>query len=302
MPSHLTPPPPVAQTPSTPHQHLLPHFSHLIRLPNQTGTLLLLLPTCWALVLATDGSPPFSLIVIFSLGAFVMRSAGVIMNDLADMKFDRRVARTKTRPLASGALLPSQALWLLGILLSTAVLLLWFLPPFVQWLSPMALGLALLYPFTKRFFHLPQFFLGLAFGWGVIMAWASCQQNLAFPAWSLFGATVCWALAYDTIYALQDQEDDRRIGVKSSALFFGPTVWIAVGGFELLMLGFLGMAGWWVGLNLTFYGFLLGIAGLFAHQVLTLRNSITPARAFSMFQQHVGIGIVVLVGLWAGTF
>jgi len=260
-----------------------------------------MLPTFWALVLATNGTPSFYLLTIFAVGSFLMRSVGVIINDLADRKFDREVFRTKARPLASGTLTPFQALLFLGFLLTCAMSLLWLLNPLAQWLSPIALGLAMLYPFTKRFFHLPQFFLGLAFGWGTIMAWATCRHNLDFPAWCLFGATISWALAYDTIYALQDQEDDRRIGIKSSALLFGPAVWLAVGGSEILMLAFLATAGWSAGLNLAFYGVLFAIGGFFTQQVLALRRTITPTRAFLLFQHHVGVGIAVLFGLWIGT-
>ncbi len=260
-----------------------------------------MLPTFWALVLAAKGTPPLHLLAIFACGSFLMRSAGVIINDLADRKFDREVVRTRSRPLASGALSFRQALMFLTFLLLTAVMLLWFLNPLTRWLSPIALGLATLYPFTKRFFHVPQFFLGMAFGWGTIMAWAALQENLALPAWCLFGATVCWALAYDTIYALQDRDDDRRIGIKSSALLFGPSVWVAVGGAELLMLLFLMMAGISVGLNLAFYGVLAAIGGFFSQQVWLLRQEIVPTRAFRLFQHHVGVGIVILLGMWLGT-
>lgn len=288
-------------SPSTGPQLITSRLLHLIRFPNQTGTLLLMLPTFWSLVLAASGAPPLKLLAIFACGAFLMRSAGVIINDLVDRKFDREVIRTKDRPLASGALSPPQALVFLTVLVLSAVLLLWFLNPLAQWLSPIALGLATLYPFTKRFCHVPQFFLGLAFGWGTIMAWAAVQQNLAMPAWCLFGTTVCWALAYDTIYALQDRDDDRRIGVKSSALLFGHSVWIAVGGAELLMLMFLTMAGLLAELNFAFYGVLAVIAGFLGQQVWRLRQEISPTKAFILFRQHVGVGIVILIGLWVGT-
>jgi len=260
-----------------------------------------MLPTFWALVLAAEGTPPLKLLAIFASGAFLMRSAGVIINDLADRKIDREVLRTKTRPLANGTLSPPQAFLFLTVLLLIAFLLLWFLNPLARWLSPVALGLATLYPFTKRFCHVPQFFLGLAFGWGTIMAWAAVQQNLAMPAWCLFGTTVCWALAYDTIYALQDREDDRLVGVKSSAILFGPSVWIAVGGAELLMLTFLIIAGLLVDLNFAFYGVLAAIAGFLSQQVWHLRNDISPAQAFVLFRQHVAVGLIILMGLWLGT-
>lgn len=231
-----------------------------------------------------------------------MRSAGVIMNDLADQSFDRQVSRTQSRPLASGDLHSAHALLLLGGLLAIAVGLLGFLNQLTIWLSPIALGLAVVYPFTKRFFHVPQFFLGLAFGWGAVMAWAATRQQLDLSAWLLFAATICWALAYDTIYALQDRRDDLRVGVKSSAIFFGPYVWVAIGIFELVMVGLLAIAGWLENLNLSFYGGLAGVAGFLSQQVWHLREDVTPFEALRMFKQHAGVGICILAGIWLGTF
>ena len=279
----------------------LANVCSLIRLSNQTGTLLLLFPSLWALVLASEGRPSALLIFIFTAGAFIMRSAGVIMNDLADRSLDRQVTRTKTRPLASGALSPLHAVLVLGGLLLIAASLLVFLHPLAVWLSPIALGLAMAYPFTKRFFHIPQFFLGLAFGWGAVMAWVAVRHQLDPATWLLFAATICWALAYDTIYALQDREDDRRIGIKSSAIFFGSHTWVAVGTIELIMLGLLATAGWLTQLNWSFYGMLAGLAGFMSQQVWRLRNDVTPPEAFAMFQHHVGVGLVIAGGIWLGT-
>lgn len=273
----------------------------LIRLSNQTGTLLLLFPSLWALVLASEGRPSALLLFIFTAGAFIMRSAGVIMNDLADRSLDRQVTRTKNRPLASGALSPLHAVLVLGGLLLIAASLLIFLHPLAVWLSPIALGLAMAYPFAKRFFHIPQFFLGLAFGWGAVMAWAAVRHQLDPATWLLFAATICWALAYDTIYALQDREDDRRIGIKSSAIFFGSHTWVAVGIIELIMLGLLATAGCLTQLNWSFYGMLAGLAGFMSQQVWRLRDDVTPPEAFAMFQHHVGVGLVIAGGIWLGT-
>ena len=230
-----------------------------------------------------------------------MRSAGVIMNDLADQSFDRQITRTKTRPLASGDLRPIHALLFLGGLLVLAVGLLAFLNRLTIWLSPIALGVAAFYPFTKRFFHVPQFFLGLAFGWGAVMAWAATRNQLELSAWLLFAATICWALAYDTIYALQDRNDDIQVGVKSSAILFGSHVWVAVGIIEIVMVAFLGVAGWLEHLNLAFYGGLAGLAGFLSQQVWRLRTEVNPSESFAMFKQHVGVGLVILGGIWLGT-
>ncbi|MEC9005512.1 MAG: 4-hydroxybenzoate octaprenyltransferase [Nitrospirota bacterium] len=277
------------------------NLASLIRLKNQTGTLLLALPSLWALALSSDGAPSLWLLLIFLFGAFIMRSAGVIMNDLVDQSFDQQIKRTKNRPLASKALNPIHALVCLGCFLSIALSLLFFLNPLTRWLSLIALALAAFYPFTKRFFDLPQFFLGLAFGWGAIMAWAATQNQLTLAAWLLMAATILWALAYDTIYALQDTDDDIRVGVKSSAILFGAHVWIAVGIIEILMIGVLALVGWLEHLNLAFYGGLTGLAGFLSQQVWCLRGKINPAKASVMFKQHVGVGFVVLTGIWLGT-
>ena len=172
-----------------------------------------------------------------------MRSAGVIMNDLADRSFDGQVERTRHRPLVSGQLHPKHALGLLAILLIAATGLLWFLNPLTWLLSPMALLLAGLYPFCKRILHIPQLILGVAFGWGGVMAWAAVRNELETGTWLLFAATVCWAIVYDTIYAIQDREDDRKIGVKSSAILFGSYTWLGVGLAGFFMLSFL-VASW----------------------------------------------------------
>lgn len=275
-------------------------LARLIRLPNQTGTYLLLLPTMWGLVLANRGIPPLHLLVIFVGGSFLMRSAGVIMNDLADQSFDRQVTRTKTRPLASGEVSRRHAMLLLGLLLAVAVSLLFFLRPIVTWLAPIAFFLAALYPYSKRWIHIPQAMLGIAFGWGTVMAWAAVQGQLDAPVWCLFGATVAWAVAYDTIYAIQDQEDDRRIGVKSAALYFGSFVHQGVGLAFGIMLTFLTAAGRLAELRWPYYVVLSGVAVFFLLQISQLRRPITPTHAFAMFRAHVWVGVAILVGLLAG--
>ncbi|MDF0667386.1 MAG: 4-hydroxybenzoate octaprenyltransferase [Nitrospira sp.] len=275
-------------------------LARLIRLPNQTGTYLLLLPTMWGLVLAARGIPPAHLLAIFIGGSFLMRSAGVIMNDLADQSFDQQVTRTKTRPLASGEVSRRQATILLALLLVVAASLLFFLRPIVTWLAPIAFFLAALYPYSKRWIHIPQAMLGIAFGWGTVMAWAAVRGQLNAPVWCLFGATVAWALAYDTIYAIQDQEDDRRIGVKSSALYFGSSVHRGVGLAFGIMLTFLTAAGWFAQLEWPYYAGLLGVAVFFLFQVGQLRRPVTQAQAFDMFRSHVWVGLAILVGLLAG--
>ena len=277
-------------------------FGRLIRLSNQSGTLLLMLPTLWALMLASRGRPSIGLLIIFASGSFIMRSAGVIMNDLADRSFDRQVARTRARPLASGEIRPPAAFAILVALLIGAAGLLVFLNPFTILLSPVAVMLAVVYPLSKRIIHIPQAVLGITFGWGVVMAWASVENRLSLPAWLLYGATICWAFAYDSIYAMQDQEDDRRVGIKSSAVLFGSRTWIAVAVALTIMMVLLGLAGWMVNVNGGFYGALIAVAGFLSQQISTLRGSLSAMEAFTMFKQHVWVGWAILGGVWLGFF
>ena len=276
------------------------NVGRLIRLSSQTGTWLLMLPTLWALVLSSKGLPPWRLLLIFMLGSFVMRSAGVVLNDLADRSFDRQVARTRQRPLASGALSPSHAVVVLAGLLTLALLLVLQLDPLTILLSPVAIVLATVYPFAKRVVHLPQAVLGIAFGWGTIMAWTALRGTIETAAWLTFAATVCWAIAYDTIYALQDMEDDRRVGVKSSALYFGSGTWLAVGIAGAMMLCLLGVASEMVGIGGIAYAVLTAVGIVFAKQVNELRTPVAPARAFALFRQHAWIGTVILGGFVLG--
>lgn len=298
--------PPVTIESSSPHETAPPltwsAVAALIRLRNQSGTWLLLLPSLWSLVLANRGRPSPALLAIFVAGAFVMRSLGVILNDLADRDFDRLVARTATRPLAAGRLSVRQALAVAGLLLLVATGLVLLLNPLTLWLSPVALFLAAVYPLMKRWIHLPQAVLGVAFGWGTIMAWAASRGAVELPAWLLFAATVCWAIAYDTIYALQDREDDRRVGVKSSALWFGNQVPTAVALCLAGMLACLALTGLVSGLGYAYYAMLFVAAGIFALQLQKLQRPLTQPEAFAMFYQHIYAGSAILVGLWIGVW
>ena len=277
-------------------------FSRLIRLRNQSGTLLLVLPSLWALVLASHGKPDPVLILVFVLGAFLMRSAGVVFNDLADRSIDRKVQRTRQRPLASGALLPTQALGFAMVIMLLAFWLVWFLNPFTIALSPIALLLAAIYPFAKRFIHIPQLVLGVAFGWGAVMAWAAVRSQLETTTWLLFSATVCWAIAYDTIYALQDKEDDLRIGVKSSAILFGSYVWLGVATFSAFTVILIGMAGWMMTLGALFYIGLVGISVFLGYQSWELIKVRPPELYFTMFKKHIWVGLAILGSFWIGFF
>ena len=194
-----------------------------------------------------------------------------------------------------------EALALLLILLLLAASLLLFLPSMTVWLAPVAVGLAAIYPFAKRLLPLPQLVLGLAFGWGVLMAWAAVEQQLPLPAWLVYGATICWAVAYDTIYAVQDRDDDARIGVHSAVLFFGTWGWVAVAGCGLAMVLLLSLAGSMLGLNSIFYAVLGGVAVFCTWQAWQLRRpSLSGQDAFRLFHQHVWVGCAILGGIWLG--
>jgi 4-hydroxybenzoate polyprenyltransferase len=273
----------------------------LIRLRNQTGSLLLLFPTLWALVLAADGHPSLSLIAIFIAGTFIMRSAGVTINDLWDRELDRQVERTRTRPLAAGRLSQKAALAIFIGLILIAGLLLSQLNALTIALAPVALILAVCYPLAKRIIAVPQAVLGIAFGWGAIMAWAAVRSEIGWPAVGIFLATICWAVGYDTIYALQDREDDERAGVRSSALVFGSRVWLWVLVVLIAMVAILALTGIWLGLRPPFYLALLGCLGWFGYQAMRLkRHRPSRSQAFAYFKQHVWIGALILWGIWAG--
>jgi 4-hydroxybenzoate polyprenyltransferase len=273
----------------------------LIRLRNQTGSLLLLFPTLWALVLAADGQPPLPLIAIFVAGTFIMRSAGVTINDVWDRELDRQVERTRSRPLAAGRLSVKAALAIFTALIFLAGILLSRLNTLTITLAPIALILALCYPLAKRVVAVPQAVLGMAFGWGAIMAWAAVRGEVGWPAVGIFLATVCWAVGYDTIYALQDREDDQRVGVRSSVLLFGSRVWLGVLVVLIAMVAILALVGIWLRLRPPFYLALLGCLGWFSYQAVWLkRHRPSRSQAFAYFKQHVWIGALILWGIWAG--
>jgi 4-hydroxybenzoate polyprenyltransferase len=275
-------------------------LADLLRLRNQTGSFLLLFPTLWALVLAGDGHPPLPLAAVFIVSVFVMRSAGVAINDWWDRDLDRLVARTRERPLAAGRLHRHTGVGVFVALIVVAAALVSLLNPLTMALAPVALLLAVLYPLAKRVMPLPQAVLGIAFGWGAVMAWAAVRNEIGWPALGLFAATICWAMGYDTLYALQDIEDDRRVGVRSSAIFFGDRCWIAVGGALFAMTAILALVGAATRLAAPFYLTLALALGLFVVQTRQVRRGVSQAQAFALFKQHVGVGALILVGIWSG--
>ncbi|MBF0272299.1 MAG: 4-hydroxybenzoate octaprenyltransferase [Magnetococcales bacterium] len=271
----------------------------LMRADRPIGTWLLLWPALWGLAAASGGRPSWGLLVIFSVGAFVMRSAGCVANDITDRDIDPLVARTRTRPLAAGRVSLVVAKRLLVGLLAVALVLGALLPPLALGLCFAGALLALTYPFAKRFIAVPQFYLGVAFAWGVLIAWAAAAQGLPREAWLLFLAALTWTVGFDTIYAMMDREDDLKIGVHSTAIFFGRYDRAATAALYLLTLAFLVATGMGLGLKIGYYLFLLAalIHGGWQIHAIRHRDSGALLRAFLA---NKGFGLVVFLGFLAG--
>jgi 4-hydroxybenzoate polyprenyltransferase len=267
----------------------------LMRLHKPIGIWLLLWPTLWGLWFAAGGLPPAKVLVIFVLGTVLMRSAGCVINDLADRNFDPHVARTRDRPIAAGRVTPDEGLRLFVVLCLMAFGLVTQLNLATVLLSLPAALLAASYPYAKRFHSMPQAHLGLAFSWGIPMAFTATGQPVP---WLLCGelmlATVLWAVAYDTFYAMVDRADDLRVGVKSSAILFGRHDLLATRILQLAVIGLLASAGWGLG-----YGYAAGLAtaaGLAVYQQWLARAR-DPAGCFKAFLNNAWFGAVVFAGL-----
>ncbi|MEW6682904.1 MAG: 4-hydroxybenzoate octaprenyltransferase [Nitrospirota bacterium] len=271
--------------------------SDLIRLPKQYGTLLLMAPALWSLVIASNGRPSWRLLAVFVMGAFVMRSAGCVLNDLADRHIDGRVQRTKERPLASGRLTPGEALAVGAALSFVALLLALTLNPLAIALSVVGFVLAAVYPLMKRVIAMPQAVMGAAFGWGALLAWAAVRNEVGAPAVVIFLATVCWAAGYDTIYAMLDRDDDLKIGVRSSAILFGPYAWAGVGVLFAFSVAGLVVLGMRVPMGGVYHATIAAVAAVLAYQTWRLRREIDHAAIFALFRSHAWIGLVVLLGI-----
>ncbi len=269
----------------------------LMRLDRPIGSMLLMWPTLWALWIAADGTPCLKNIVIFVLGVFVMRAAGCVINDFADRNFDGSVERTRGRPLATGALSAKQALGLFVGLLFIALILVLFLNRFTFWLAFGGLGLAILYPFTKRFTNLPQVVLGAAFSWAIPMAFGAETASVPPIAWLLFIINLLWTVAYDTEYAMCDREDDLKIGIKSTAILFGDLDKVIIGILQGLVLAGLVLVGLRLGFGLPWYLGLLGALVLFVHQQWRIRYR-ERWPCFHAFLNNHWVGACVFVGLF----
>jgi 4-hydroxybenzoate polyprenyltransferase len=238
----------------------LRNYVRLMRLDRPIGMLLLLWPVLWALWIAAAGKPALPVFVVFAAGVVLMRSAGCVINDYADRDFDPLVERTRDRPIAAGRVHPREALVLFMVLTLSAFALVLCMNRLTILLSFVGAALAVSYPFMKRWTPLPQFYLGAAFGWGVPMAFAAQTGSVPADAWILFGATLCWAVAYDTAYAMVDREDDIRVGVKSTAILFGRADRLMIALFHAFTVALLVWVGARAGLGLTYYiGLLLAV-------------------------------------------
>ena len=271
-------------------------YIQLTRLHRPIGILLLLWPTLWGLWIAGNGHPAWHIALIFILGTVLMRSAGCAINDYADRHIDKHVKRTQERPITSGRIAPGEALWVAAVLAIAAFLLIQPLNNLTLLLSVPAVLLAASYPFTKRFFAIPQAYLGIAFGFGIPMAFAAQLGNVPPVAWLLLIANVFWAIAYDTEYAMVDRDDDIRLGIHSSALFFGKYDVVAVMACYAVTLILLACAGEIVGSGVMFYAGLLVAAGIALYHYKLIKDRSREA-CFAAFLHNNWFGAAVFAGI-----
>ena len=273
----------------------------LIRLNKPIGIFLLLWPTLWGLWIASEGFPNTNILIVFLFGVFLMRSAGCILNDIIDKDFDKFVARTKNRPLASDKLSSIEAFIVAISLIFIAFLLVLTTNTLTVQLSFVAVILAGAYPFLKRHTYLPQFFLGLTFGWSIPMAFAATTNSIPNIAWLLLIANILWAVVYDTIYAMIDREDDLKIGIKSTAILFDDADTFIIGLIQSLVLIALIVIGQQASLNAIYY-FSLVIGGcLFLYQLYLIRNR-EPEKCMQAFLNNNWFGLVIFTGLFINYF
>jgi 4-hydroxybenzoate polyprenyltransferase len=271
-------------------------YERLTRLDKPVGALLLLWPTLWAVWLAARGWPSMQHVLVFVVGTWLMRSAGCAMNDFADRDFDPHVERTRTRPLAAREIAPREALAVAALLALAAFGLVLFLNRFAMLLSFAGLAIAASYPFAKRFFPLPQAWLGVAFGFGIPMAYAAIQDRLPAECWLLLAANVFYSFAYDTEYAMVDRDDDAKIGIHTSALTLGRYDVAAVMASYAALLALLAAVGARLGLRSPFYAGLAVAASLMAYHYFLIRDR-TREGCFKAFRHNNWVGAAILCGI-----
>lgn len=276
----------------------LPVWLEITRLHRPVGIGLLLWPTLWALWVAADGVPSTANLIIFTLGVVLTRSAGCVINDWADRDFDGHVERTQGRPLPEGRIRASEALILAGVLISLAFILVLFTNLLTIMLAPVAVALAALYPFTKRLTHLPQLFLGAAFSWAIIMAFAAETGAVAEVAWLLFVANLLWTVAYDTEYAMVDRPWDLKVGIKSTAILFGELDRLMIGTLQGAFLLTLLLLGDRLEYGVVYFLALAAAAGICLWQQWLIRGRDLDA-CFRAFRSNNAVGIAILIGIIA---
>jgi 4-hydroxybenzoate polyprenyltransferase len=276
-------------------------YARLIRLDKPIGTWLLLLPCWWSVALAAPKFPDLWFMLLFAIGAIVMRGAGCVVNDITDRKLDIQVTRTATRPLASGEIKLWQAILFLILLLAIGLGILLLFNRFTVWLGATSLILVFLYPLMKRITWWPQLILGFTFNWGALMGWSAVNGTIGLPTLPLYIAGIFWTLGYDTIYAHQDRDDDARVGIKSTALLFGEATlpWVAL--FYSIAILFLMLTGVSAGLGKGYYIVLTG-ATLFAALQLFLWRHDEPANCLQRFKSNRDFGLIVLAAIIIGKF
>ena len=271
-------------------------YERLIRLDKPVGALLLLWPTLWAVWIASYGRPTLDIFLVFLTGTFLMRSAGCAINDWADREFDGRVARTRDRPLAAGEIAPREALILAAVLVAVAFGLVLFLNRFAILLSFAALAIACAYPFAKRFVPLPQLGLGIAFSFGIPMAFAAIRNQLPWECWALFAANACYAFAYDTEYAMVDRDDDLKVGIRSSAIWLGRYDVAAVVASNALMIAILAWIGIALRLGWPYHAGLAVAAGMMLYHYTLIRGR-SREGCFRAFRSNNWIGLAIFAGI-----
>jgi len=272
-------------------------YIRLMRIDKPIGTYLVCWPMLWALWIAGNGHPDAFIVAVFLLGALTMRSAGCVINDYADRHVDGAVKRTCNRPLVTGEITPRQALTLFAVLITIALILILMLNTLTVVLALAAAMLATLYPFIKRWSHLPQFVLGIAFAWSIPMAFAAVSNTVPVEAFLLFSATVCWVVAYDTMYAIVDRDDDLRVGIKSTAILFGDhdqTIILLLHGIMFALLYWLGLR---IGAGFFYYLGLAAALGLVTYQHYIIRNRERDA-CFQAFLNNHQLGAIIFAGLF----
>jgi 4-hydroxybenzoate polyprenyltransferase len=272
-------------------------YAHLARMHKPIGTFLVLWPTLWALWLAAGGWPSIKVLLVFVAGVFLMRSAGCVINDFADRHIDGKVKRTLDRPLVTGRISARQALGFFAILCVLAFILVLQMNVLTIYLSFGGVILACIYPFMKRYTHLPQVFLGAAFAWSVPMAYAAETDTLPAIIWLIYMATLIWTVAYDTQYAMVDRDDDVKIGVKSTAILFGEADRAVIAFLQVLVVLTLAVIGQQASLGLAYYAGLLVAASLFVYQQHLIRHREREA-CFKAFLNNNWVGMAIFCGLF----